>query len=452
MLFISYSSSEKDLADRIRNKLKDRGVECWMAPQSIPGGSNYAKEIPAAIRDCEALLLVLTEKAQESVWVPKEVDMAVSKRKDIYPLHMDDSELTPDFELYLKNVQQIEAQNNLDRVLDLVSELLLKKLRTSSSADVASDLPAKISLMALLGVNSTGEIDLDRIRAGSDVTKSLAVPVGRDEQGRTVYLDIHHKGDGPNGISYGPPGSGKTEFIITFLLSLALHFSPDDICFHLIDFMRSGAYDTLRGLPHLAGSYTDTDNREEALRFVESLEKETEKRKKLLEEYGADNIYQYLKKRKESGNTIPPMPHILIAVDELCTLKKDDPETAYRITCLGEAENAERYGFHILFCTNRPAAVINDQIFRILNYQVCSAMYQNIEQAGELESDNSCPGRLYFASPSQDLVKLIQVAYTGDRSALPVELNFEMRDAGLYYFAKKQSEALAGLIARYELD
>ena len=52
-IFISYSTVDAINAETVRNVLEKNGLSCWMAPRDIPGGSNYTKEIPIAIRNCK---------------------------------------------------------------------------------------------------------------------------------------------------------------------------------------------------------------------------------------------------------------------------------------------------------------------------------------------------------------------------------------------------------------
>ena len=59
-VFISYSSIEYNKVMEISNVLEKNGINCWMAPQSIPAGSDYGAEIPKAINTCDAFLLVLS--------------------------------------------------------------------------------------------------------------------------------------------------------------------------------------------------------------------------------------------------------------------------------------------------------------------------------------------------------------------------------------------------------
>lgn len=65
-VFISYSSKEIEIANQTKLVLENNGIPCWMAPQSIPAGSDYAAEIHSAITDCCAVVLFLSKTSQES--------------------------------------------------------------------------------------------------------------------------------------------------------------------------------------------------------------------------------------------------------------------------------------------------------------------------------------------------------------------------------------------------
>ncbi len=105
-VFISYSSIEQQTAEEIKQKLESNGISCWMAPQSIPAGSDYGTEIPKALKNCRIFLLVLSENSQKSKWVPKELDMAINKGLKIIPFQIDNSEINERFEFSLINCQR----------------------------------------------------------------------------------------------------------------------------------------------------------------------------------------------------------------------------------------------------------------------------------------------------------------------------------------------------------
>ena len=89
---------------------------------------------------------------------------------------------------------------------------------------------------------------------------SLQAKIGIDPNGSPIYLDAHEKYHGPHGIIAGTTGSGKSEFIITYILSLAINYHPDDVTFILIDYKGGGLAGAFKKkniqLPHLVGTIT----------------------------------------------------------------------------------------------------------------------------------------------------------------------------------------------------
>ena len=92
-IFISYKSEEYPEASWVKSVLEENGLSCWMAPMSIPGGSSYAEEIEDAIENCRVYVLILSQKAQESKWVQKELDMALNREKVILPFMIENCRL-----------------------------------------------------------------------------------------------------------------------------------------------------------------------------------------------------------------------------------------------------------------------------------------------------------------------------------------------------------------------
>lgn len=123
-VFISFSSKEESKAEFVRRVLETNMIACWKAPQNIPLGSDYAKAIPDAIRECRIFLLMLSEKSQKSPWVRKELDMAVNCGKLIIPFVMEDCQLNEAFNFILSNVQRYNAyQKNAEAMEDLVKQI-----------------------------------------------------------------------------------------------------------------------------------------------------------------------------------------------------------------------------------------------------------------------------------------------------------------------------------------
>lgn len=121
--FISYSSKNKILADSMRDILNKNNIATWMAPYDIPTGSEYADVLYDALLNCSCLVLMITDVSQNSKWVKKEVNIAVSNSKPIVPIKLEDIELNNSMKLYL-NDQQMEFVPYIDENLLEVQKII----------------------------------------------------------------------------------------------------------------------------------------------------------------------------------------------------------------------------------------------------------------------------------------------------------------------------------------
>lgn len=115
--FISYSTADSAEAYSVRNFLRRSGCTCWMAPDDIPAGSDYADAIPKAISDCRVFILVLSVDAQNSIWVRKELDKALDKGKTVIPFMLSDFKLSDSFDFLLGNAQWCYAHKDRNAAL-----------------------------------------------------------------------------------------------------------------------------------------------------------------------------------------------------------------------------------------------------------------------------------------------------------------------------------------------
>lgn len=128
MIFISYSSIDTEWAQTLRARLERDGLSCWMAPEDIRAGQDYASEIPAAIANCSVFLLLLTDNAQRSTWIPKELDTAINLSKPIIPFVADGLVMIPAFVFKLVNVQAVMATGNDEKDYDSLAKALRQRL------------------------------------------------------------------------------------------------------------------------------------------------------------------------------------------------------------------------------------------------------------------------------------------------------------------------------------
>ena len=88
IVFLSYSSKDKDAADKLCAMLEQRGVPCWIAPRDVRPGNPYPEEIVDAIDRCHGMVLILSENANSSNHVHSEIERAFSKGKAVFPVRI----------------------------------------------------------------------------------------------------------------------------------------------------------------------------------------------------------------------------------------------------------------------------------------------------------------------------------------------------------------------------
>ena len=131
-VFISYSSEDKALADRVCGALENGGISCWIAPRDIDAGADFPSAILGGIAEAEALVALLTAHATASPHVLSEIEHAFNARKRILPVRLSALDLPPDFEYFLSTPQWLDASSgltdeNLARVVAAASAILAGK-------------------------------------------------------------------------------------------------------------------------------------------------------------------------------------------------------------------------------------------------------------------------------------------------------------------------------------
>ena len=116
-VFISYKSDDSALAMKVVKALEENGIPCWIAERDIRTGSNYARDIPSAIKNANFLLLLLTSKSQESPWVLRELDVAITQRKTILPFKIGAFRLNDEMNFLLIGVQHHTSTLDMNRSL-----------------------------------------------------------------------------------------------------------------------------------------------------------------------------------------------------------------------------------------------------------------------------------------------------------------------------------------------
>lgn len=88
-------------------------------------------------------------------------------------------------------------------------------------------------------------------------------------------------------------GSGKSELLQTYILSMAALYHPYEVGFVIIDFKGGGMANQFKDLPHMMGRITNIDGKE-INRSLRSIKAELNKRQRLFAEAGVNHIDNYI--------------------------------------------------------------------------------------------------------------------------------------------------------------
>ena len=105
-----------------------------------------------------------------------------------------------------------------------------------NETESTSEIPAAIDFFEMYGIHTLQELNVAERWRKNRTYNSMRALIGKKAGNADCYLDIHEKFHGPHGLVAGTTGSGKSELLQTYILSLAVNFSPEDVSFFLIDF------------------------------------------------------------------------------------------------------------------------------------------------------------------------------------------------------------------------
>ena len=286
-------------------------------------------------------------------------------------------------------------------------------------------LPKTFTFLEMYGVSNIKQLNSFNRWKSNNPTTSLQAPVGINANGELFKLDLHEKAHGPHGLIAGMTGSGKSEFIITFILSMATNYHPNEVSFVLIDYKGGGLAGAFENketgvkLPHLAGTITNLDINE-INRSLSSLQSELKRRqmafnkaRDILSESTID-IYKYQKLYRE-GKVKEPISHLFIICDEFAELKVQQPDFMGQL--ISTARIGRGLGVHLILATQKPSGVVDDQIWSNSKFRICLKVQDKTDSMDMIRSPEAAmlkeAGRFYLQVGYNEYFALGQSAWCG---------------------------------------
>ncbi|SMC61201.1 type VII secretion protein EccCb [Kibdelosporangium aridum] len=277
-------------------------------------------------------------------------------------------------------------------------------------------------LLDLLGISSPVTFDVQHAWRRRPENERYRVPIGVDESGQPVVVDIKNAGMdgmGPHGLCFGSLfDSGTTDFVRTFVLGLAAAHSSQILNFVIVDLDSGAAFQELANLPHVSALLTDLgDNLLLVDRLMDALAGEMNRRQELLRASGNfKNFWEY-EQARDSGADLDPMPALVIVVNEFASLMTAKPALERVFVALGRL--GKSLGLHMLLVAKAMDQGSLRALDPFLSYRIGLRMSSaeesrvvfGIPDAHELPAD---AGAAYLKKDVGTLVRFTTATVTGN--------------------------------------
>ncbi|MEP9362615.1 type VII secretion protein EccCa [Nocardioides sp. CN2-186] len=234
----------------------------------------------------------------------------------------------------------------------------LTPLHTIASGVVdptSGEIAGPSDFMELLALGDVRSFDPELAWRPRPARDRLRVPIGLGEGGSLVHLDIKEsaqQGMGPHGLVIGATGSGKSEFLRTLVLGLAMTHSPEQLNMVLVDFKGGATFAGMSEMPHVSAVITNLAQELTLVdRMQDALSGEMVRRQELLREAGNFASIRDYEKARAAGEDLAPMPSLFLVVDEFSEMLSAKPEFIDLFVAIGRLGRS--LGLHLLLASQR---------------------------------------------------------------------------------------------------
>jgi S-DNA-T family DNA segregation ATPase FtsK/SpoIIIE len=211
----------------------------------------------------------------------------------------------------------------------------------------------------LLGIPDASRLDVPTMWAPRHRDDELRVPIGVTATGEPLIFDLKDEaegGMGPHGLMIGMTGAGKSQTLMSILLSLLTTHSADRLIVIYADFKGEAGADIFRNFPQVVAVISNmAEKKSLADRFADTLRGEVARREMMLREAGrhvqgsAFNSVTEYENAIAAGHDLAPIPTLFVVADEFTLMLADHPEYAELFDYV--ARKGRSFRIHILFAS-----------------------------------------------------------------------------------------------------
>ncbi|GAA9031376.1 DNA translocase FtsK [Helicobacter pylori] len=422
------SPQENAQEERIKEMIKEEENEVQNAPSFSPKTPTSAKK-PVMVKELSENKEILDGLDYGEVQKPKDYELPTTQLLNAVCLKdtsLDENEIDQKIQDLLSKLRTFKIDGDIIRTYSgpIVTTFEFRpapNVKVSRILGLSDDLAmtlcaesiriqAPIKGKDVVGIeipNSQSQtIYLREILESELFQKSsspLTLALGKDIVGNPFITDLKKL---PHLLIAGTTGSGKSVGVNAMILSLLYKNPPDQLKLVMID-PKMVEFSIYADIPHLLTPII-TDPKK-AIRALQSVAKEMERRYSLMSEYKVKTIDSYNEQAPNNG--VEAFPYLIVVIDELADLMMTGGKEAEfpiaRIAQMGRAS-----GLHLIVATQRPSVdVVTGLIKTNLPSRVSFRVGTKIDSKVILDTDGAQSllgrGDMLFTPPgSNGLVRL----------------------------------------------
>lgn len=322
---------------------------------------------------------------------------------------------------------------------------IVSPFRMGATTEISEPLATDFDLTKLLGIGDVATFDPRPLWASRPAADRLRVPIGIDEDGGPVELDIKESaqdGMGPHGMLIGATGSGKSELLRTIVLAMAITHSSSTLNFVLVDFKGGATFIGLDKLPHTSALITNlADEVQLVARMQESLQGELVRRQELLRRAGNFSSVLDYEKARAQGAPLDPLPTLFVVVDEFSELLTAHREFIDLFVMIGRLGRS--LAVHLLLASQRLDDGRIHQLESHLSYRIGLRTFSSMESRAVIGVPDAYelparPGSGYMRTDVSTLVRFKAAYVSGPYRAAATQ--------------RQRQEAVRQLVVPYGTD
>lgn len=204
-VFISHSSKDLELSEKICDYLQSQGINCWIDSRNVTG--LYARSIMEGIEQSEMMVLVYSGKSNSSAHVENEIDNAFCLGKMIIPFRIEGAPYSKVLRYYLNKSHYVDGMPEPLAALEQLRDQIKRNMSEQKQLEKIDEAFKTVANWANVDIDQLREV-LKKLKSSHKEEEMGNLDTGETQEGRydilqnaageVLIIIKYHEGDPDN--------------------------------------------------------------------------------------------------------------------------------------------------------------------------------------------------------------------------------------------------------------